>query len=94
MEGIGPLVNATRATENGHPQMYLPSFRERRDSAAFLALAASAEGGALTGLGQYAEAEALLLHSDEVLREEGTAQQLLMEQNQERLAKLYAVWNR
>ncbi len=57
-----------------------------------VALAASAEGAALMGLGEYPEAESLLLRSDEILRQGGADQQLLIEQNQERLDRLRAIW--
>jgi len=56
-----------------------------------VAMAESAEGAALTGMGEYAQAETLLLHSDEVLRQAG-AQQLLVDQNQARIDQLYALW--
>ena len=59
-----------------------------------VAMAASAEGAALTGLGDFAAAEPLLVHSNEVLSQGGAAMALLSEQSQERLDELYAVWQK
>ena len=58
-----------------------------------VAMAASAEGAALTGMGEYAEAETLLLRSDEVLRQH-SEQELLLDQNRERIEHLYRLWSK
>lgn len=55
-----------------------------------VATAASAEGAALTELGEYAEAEALLVRSKEILSQGGAAMELLSRQSAERLDRLYA----
>ena len=56
------------------------------------ATAASAEGAALTALGDYAEAEPLLVRSKEVLSQGGAAMELLSRQSSERLdAPLFGV---
>jgi len=59
-----------------------------------VAMAASAEGAALTELGDYTEAEALLVHSTDVLSQGGAAMELLSQQSRERLERLHAVWKR
>ena len=59
-----------------------------------VAIAASAEGGALTDLGDYAEAESLLVASTEVLAQGGAAMELLSQQSPERLERLHAVWKK
>lgn len=59
-----------------------------------VATAASAEGAALTELGEYAEAEALLVRSKEILTQGGAAMELLSQQNSDRLDHLYSVWRK
>jgi hypothetical protein len=59
-----------------------------------VAMAESAEGAALTGLGEYNEAESLLLRSNDVLVRGGAATEFMSQQNRERLDHLYAVWKR
>ena len=58
-----------------------------------VAMAASAEGAALTELGDYPDAKALLVHSTDVLSQGGAAMELLSQQSRERLERLHAVWN-
>jgi hypothetical protein len=57
-------------------------------------MAESVEGAALTALGEYAQAEELLLRSNEILGQGGAAMELLSQQNHERLDHLYAVWQK
>ncbi len=59
-----------------------------------VATAASAEGAALTALGDYAAAETLLVSSKEVLSQGGAAMELLSRQSSERLEHLYSVWHK
>jgi tetratricopeptide (TPR) repeat protein len=59
-----------------------------------VATAASAEGAALTELGEYAEAETLLVRSKEILSQGGAAMELLSRQSAERLAHLYSIWRK
>ena len=59
-----------------------------------VATAASAEGAALTELGEYGEAESLLVRSQEILSQGGAAMALLSQQSGERLEHLYSVWHR
>jgi hypothetical protein len=54
-------------------------------------MAASAEGAALTELGDFADAKELLLHSTEVLSQGGAAMDLLSQQSKERLERLNEV---
>jgi tetratricopeptide (TPR) repeat protein len=58
------------------------------------ALAASAEGAALTGLRRYAEAEALLVDSHTALSNDDRAMQALVDTARERLVSLYKVWGK
>jgi hypothetical protein len=48
----------------------------------------------LTGLGDYAAAESLLVHSNQVLGQGGAAMALLSQQSSERLEHLYSVWQK
>ena len=59
-----------------------------------VAMAASAEGAALTELGDYEDAKALLVHSTDVLSQGGAAMELLSQQSRERLERLHAVWKK
>lgn len=59
-----------------------------------IATAASAEGAALTELGDFAEAESLLVRSTEILGRPGASLELLARQSRERLDRLYAVWQK
>ena len=58
------------------------------------ALAASAEGAALTGLQRYAEAEVLLVDSYNVLSNDARAMQGLVDKAGERLVSLYEIWGK
>lgn len=58
------------------------------------AIAASAEGAALTGMQKYAEAETLLLKSRDVLRADEGALPIFVEATDQRLASLYEDWGR
>ena len=58
------------------------------------AAAGSAEGAALTGLGDYAAAEERLLASHAVLGADPAVRQLYVRQVIERLAALYAAWGK
>jgi hypothetical protein len=54
-------------------------------------MAASAEGAALTELGDFADAKTLLTRSTDVLSQGGAAMDLLSQQSKERLERLNAI---
>ena len=58
------------------------------------ALAASAEGAALVGLGRYAEAEPLLVDGYTVLSNDARAMNTLVHTAGERLVSLYEAWGK
>jgi len=58
------------------------------------AWAASAEGAALTGLGRYADAEALLVNSYTVLSNDASVMRTVVDEAAERLVSLYEVWDK
>jgi tetratricopeptide (TPR) repeat protein len=57
-------------------------------------IAASAEGAALAGLGQYAEAEKLLLRSHAILSTDEAALPVFVTETTRQLARLYQSWGK